>query len=288
MKINWQKILYAFARPFLQKGKWYLVLDGSPLEQTFSRFRITKHAHVDISQMKNVPQNQLLSLIITNGTIEFVLDYRIWVSPKVAKGKDYRKMTDLALDLLKRYKFLQLPLKEVLFDNYFACKKIIDWLNENQCFWVTRLKGNRIVYIKGEAYKLSELNLKTGESIVAELKGVEGNVRILRVLYQDEVVYIASNNVDQDNDTLKKTYCTRWRIEQYHREAKQQLGLEYLWMRNYRSLYNHVGFVCLAYSILSSLRPSNRLTIGDIKRKIQDELYSTRDGIDRFATFYAA
>jgi hypothetical protein len=288
MKINWQKILYAFARPFLQKGKWYLVLDGSPLEQTFSRFRIAKHAHVDISKMKNVPQNQLLSLIITNGTIEFVLDYRIWISPKVAKVKDYRKMTDLALDLLKRYKFLHLPLKEVLFDNYFACKKIIDWLNENKCFWVTRLKGNRIVYIKGKPHKLSDLDLKTEESIVAELKGVAGNVRILRVLYQDEVVYIATNNVDQDNKTLKKTYCTRWRIEQYHREAKQQLGLEYLWMRNYRSLYNHVGFVCLAYSVLSSLRPSNRLTIGDIKRKIQDELYSTRDGIDRFATFHAA
>ena len=288
MKINWQKILYAFARPFLQKGQWYLVLDASSLEQTFSRFRIAKHKHVDINKMKHVPQNQLLSLIITNGTVELVLDYRIWVSPKVAKSKDYRKMTDLALDLLKRYKFLHLPLKEVLFDNYFACKKIIDWLNGNQCIWTTRLKGNRIIYQDGKASRLSDLNLNTGESVVGELKGVKGTVKILRVLYQDEVVFIATNAVDLDNDSLKKTYCTRWRIEQYHREAKQQLGLEYLWMRNYRSLYNHVGFVCLAYSILSSLRPSNRLTIGAIKRKIQDELYSTQDGIDRFASFKAA
>lgn len=288
MQINWQKILYAFARPFLQNGTWYLVLDASPLEQRFSRFRIAKHGHISIKDMKNVPQNQLLSLIITNGTIEFVLDYKIWVSPKVAKASDYKKMTDLALDLLKRYKFLQLPLKEVLFDNYFACKKILDWLNENRCLWTTRLKGNRIVYIDGNRYRLTDLELKTGESLVAELKGVEGNVRIMRVLYQDEVVYIATNRIEQDNSTLKKTYCTRWRIEQYHREAKQQLGLEYLWMRNYRSLYNHVGFVCLAYSILSSLRPSNKVTIGDLKRDIQDELYSTRDGIDRFTHFQVA
>jgi hypothetical protein len=288
MPINWEKILYTFARPFLQLGKWYLVIDGSPLEQPFSRFRIAKHGHVSIKDMKHVPQNQIISLILTNGTIQLVLDYKIWVSPKVAKPSDYKKITVLALDLLKRYQFLKLPVREILFDNYFACKKILDWLNENQYLWTTRLKGNRTVYISGKAQKLDELNLKTGEHILAELKGVPGNVRILRLLYQDEVVYVATNHVNLDKDQLEKTYRTRWGIEQYHREAKQQLGLEYLWMRNYRALYNHVGFVCLAYSILSCLRHSSKTTIGDIKRRIQDELYSTHDGIDRFIHFKVA
>jgi Transposase DDE domain len=288
MRINWEKILYTFARPFLQFGKWYLIIDASPLEQPFSRFRIAKHGHISIEGKKNVPQNQIISLILSNGTIQLVLDYKIWVSPKVAKPSDYKKITVLAMELIKRYQFLKLPVREILFDNYFACKKIIDWLNENKYIWTTRLKGNRTVYIDGQPYKLDNLSLQTGESITAELKGIEGNVRILRVLYQDEGVYVATNNINQDNDSLKRTYCTRWAIEVYHREAKQQLGLEYLWMRNYRALYNHVGFVCLAYSLLSALRPSARVTIGDIKRRIQDELYSTHDGIDRFIHFKVA
>jgi hypothetical protein len=245
MPINWEKILYTFARPFLQFGKWYLVIDGSPLEHPFSKFRIAKHGHVPIQGMKNVPQNQIISLILTNGTIQLVLDYKIWVSPKVAKPKDYKKITILALELLKRYQFLKLPVREILFDNYFACKKILDWLNENQYLWTTRLKGNRTVYINGKPHKLDELNLKTGEHILAELKGVEGNVRILRFLYQNEVVYVATNNVNLDKDQLEKTYRTRWGIEQYHREAKQQLGLEYLWMRNYRALLIQSRWVCL-------------------------------------------
>lgn len=288
MRINWEKILYTFARPFLQSGKWYLVIDGSPLEQPFSRFRITKHGHVSIKEMKHVPQNQVISLIVTNGTIQLVLDYRIWVSPKVSKPSDYKKITVLALELIKRYQFLQLPLKEILFDNYFACKKIIDWLNQNGYIWTTRLKGNRTIYMNGNQHRLEDILTETGQSIVAELKGVDGTVRILRLLYQDEVVYVATNAINKDNESLKKTYCTRWAIEEYHREAKQQLGLEYLWMRNYRALYNHVGFVSLAYSILSCLRPSQKVTIGAIKRQIQDELYSTHDGIDRFIHFQVA
>jgi Transposase DDE domain len=267
MRINWEKILYTFASPFLQSGKWYLVIDGSPLEQPFARFRIAKHAHVSTKSMKYVPPNQVISLILTNGTIQLVLDYKIWVSPKVAKPGDYKKITVLALELLKRAKFLKLPVKEVLFDNYFACKKILDWLNEDQYTWVTRLKGNRIVYINGTPSRLDELNLSTGESIVAELKGVQGQVRILRLLYQDEVVYVATNLVNVDNQELKRRYGIRWDIEVYHREAKQQLGLEYLWMRNYRALYNHVGFVCLAYSLLSALRSSRRLTLGGYQKK---------------------
>jgi hypothetical protein len=171
MRINWEKILYAFARPFLQSGEWYLVIDGSPLEQPFSRFRIAKHNHVSIKGMKYVPPNQVISLILTNGTIQLVLDYKIWVSPKVAKPGDYKKITVLALELLKRAKFLKLPVKEVLFDNYFACKKILDWMNEYQYTWVTRLKGNRIVYINGNPSRLDELNLSTGESILARAIG---------------------------------------------------------------------------------------------------------------------
>jgi len=288
MRINWEKIFYTFARPFLQFGKWYLIVDASPLEQKFAKFRIAKHGHVSTSGKKNVPQNQVVSLILTNGLIQIVLDYRIWVSPKVAQAKDYKKLTLLAFELIKRFHFLKLPVREILFDNYFASKPIIKWLNHNGYHWTTRLKANRTIYMNGQASPLSAMNLKPGEHIVAELKGIEGDVRILCLLYQNETVYVATNNVDLDGGGLEQSYRLRWLIEVFHREAKQQFGLEYLWMRNYRALYNHVGFVCLAYSILSCLRHSHSVTIGDIKRQIQDELYSFRDGIDRFANFLAA
>lgn len=151
--------------------------------------------------------------------------------------------------------------------------------------WTTRLKSNRVLYILGKEFRINDLNLSPGECIQAELRGVLGTVQILHIQYQDETVYVATNDISLDKKQFERSYRLRWKMEEFHREAKQQLGLEYLWMRNYLALYNHVGFVCLAFSILSMIRSRDSLSIGDMKRHIQNELYSIQDGIDRFAQF---
>lgn len=289
VKIVWHILFYTLGRLLCADGKgWFLILDASPLEQRHARFRIAKHAHVPIRDMKNVPHNQVMSLILSNGNIQIVLDYRIWVSQKVAKKADYKKQTQLALELLAQYQFFKMPVKTIVFDNFFSAKRIVTWLNEHQYKWTTRLKSNRVVYIQGKEYRIKELNLSEGDCIQAELRGVPGVIQILSIQYQDEVVYVATNDISKDKQRLEKSYRFRWRIEEFHREAKQQLGLEYLRMRNYRALFNHVGFVCLAFSILSIVGASKNMSIGMVKRRIQDELYSTHDGIDRFSQFCAA
>ena len=53
--------------------------------------------------MNTIKHNQIISLILSNGTTTMVFDYRIWTSPKVAKPYDYVKQPDLALDLIKKY-----------------------------------------------------------------------------------------------------------------------------------------------------------------------------------------
>jgi hypothetical protein len=282
MSINWQKLFYKLAKSFITKGEWFLVLDASPLKQPYAKYRIAKHAFVNIEAQKHVPHNQVISLILTNGVVQIVLDYRIWISPKVSERGDYRKQTDLALDLMARAQFMHLGVKTIFFDSFFASKQIISWLNENGFIWVTRLKGNRVIFRGGQSCKIEELNLKVGETVQAELKDIRQSILILRLHYQDEVVYVATNQSNMDGPELERRYRLRWKIEEFHREAKQQLGLEYLRMRNYRALYNHVGFVCLAYSLLSILQTGKTLGISSVKRRIQDELYSTRDGIDRF------
>jgi Transposase DDE domain len=178
-----------------------------------------------------------------------------------------------------------MPVKTIVFDNFFSAKRILIWLNDNGYKWTTRLKSNRIVYIQGKEFRIKEMNLEEGQCIQAELRGVTGGVQILCIQYQDEIVYVATNDVSLNKHRFEQSYRLRWKIEEFHREAKQQLGLEYLWMRNYLALYNHVGFVCLAFSILSMIRSRPSMSIGDMKRRIQDELYSTHDGIDRFAQF---
>ena len=57
MSINWEKILYTFAKSLLNTGDWALVLDGSPLVQKYATHRIAKHDLVSIEEMERVPYN---------------------------------------------------------------------------------------------------------------------------------------------------------------------------------------------------------------------------------------
>ena len=68
--------------------------------------------------------------------------------------------------------------------------------------------------------------------------------------------------------------------EVFHREAKQKLGLEFLMMQSCKKLTNYVGFVCLAYSLLTVLKQLSNGSIGDVKFKLTDEALGVSSAID--------
>lgn len=282
--INWQKILYKLANSIIVMflgSNWYLVTDGSPLRQEFAQNRITKKGFISIKGMKNVPHDELISLSLTNGIAYIPLDFRIWTSKKVTSSSDYKKKTELFLAMLYQYVVRRIPIKTILFDNGFASKRILRWLNQRGFTWMTRLKDNMNVKLNGKSCKIRDLNLKIGESVVLKITEVEENVKIVRSYYKDETVYIATNQTEIEDTALIETYKKRWLVETFHREAKQHLGLENIRMRNWRKLQNHVGFVCLSYAILSVLRADTRGSIADAKHIIHEEVYQIHDAHER-------
>jgi len=282
-KINWKNLYYQLAKliiPIFKALNFYLTADGTPLKQEYATHRITKNGFVSIKGMKNIPQNEMISIGLTNGTVYIPLDFCIWVSSKVSKPKDYKKKTDMFLNLMKKYLLMQIPVKTIMFDSYFASKKIIKWLNKNGFTWFTRIKKNRIVYISGNKSQLQKLGLNYGESIVCKLNNIKEQVKILRFCLQNEEYYICSNNISLANEYLKAEYLKRWQVEVFHREAKQKLGLENLMMQRWNNLTNHVGFVCLAYSLLTVLKQLSSGSIGYVKFKIADEIFGISSAID--------
>lgn len=284
-KINWKNLFYQLAKliiPIFKALNFYLTADGTPLKQVYGTHRITKKGFISIQGMKNIPQNEMLSIGLTNGIIYIPLDFCIWVSSKVSKSKDYKKKTDMFLNLMKKYLLMQIPVKMIMFDSYFASKKIIKWLNKNDFTWFTRIKKNRIIHVNGNKYQLQKLGLNYDESIVCKLNKISQQVKILRFCLQDEDYYICSNNIHLTNGELKAGYLKRWKVEVFHREAKQKLGLEFLMMQSWKKLTNHVGFVCLAYSLLTVLKQLSFGSIGDVKFKLTDEVLQISSAIDLF------
>jgi hypothetical protein len=284
-KINWNKLFIRLAKVvILMFGRtgFYLASDGSPLKQKHAQYRVAKHGHISIKGKNNIPQNELISLGLTNGIIYIPILWDIWVSPKVCKKSDYKSKPEIFLNLLKRYSILQIPVKTIMFDSFFTSKEIFKWLNKNEFKFTTRIKKNRNIYIDGIKYILDDLSLKEDESVICKLEGINEPVKILMFYHKDEKVYACTNDVSLANAELKAQYKSRWEVEVFHRESKQKLGLENFQVEDWQKLVNHVGFVCLAYSLLSILRQKCGGSIGDVKFNLQDEVYGISTSSDTF------
>lgn len=284
-KINWNKLFIRLAKLVILMFKsigFYLAADGTALTQEYAGCRITKHGHICIKGRKHIPQNEMISIGLTNGTIYIPILWDIWVSNKVCKKSDFKSKPDIFLNLMKRYLLLKIPVKTIMFDSFFTSKKILKWLSDNGFKYTTRIKSNRAIFVDEKEYILSDFGLKEGESIICNLKGINEPVKILMFYRKDEEVYACSNDISLTNDELKAQYESRWECEVFHRESKQKLGLENFQVEDWQKLVNHVGFVCLAYSLLTILKQKCGGSVGDVKFDLQDEVLGISTSADTF------
>jgi len=286
--IDWRKILYTQAKTVLNDNNtedFFLLIDSTPIVQKYAEHRITKNDFVDISEMKSVPNNEVVGLYITNGDIYNPLEFKFWSSSKITNSDDYKKKPKMLIEMLQYYGMNGIPVKKVLFDAFFNSKANLKWLMENKYTFITRIERNRIVFVNGERYVLKELGLNDGESVICELQGIKESVKILRFWHQSEEYYIVTNDLGTTDDNLKQGYLDRWGVEVFHREAKQKLGLQKMLVRSFRKLVNRIGFICVVYAFLTAIKQQVKVSVGKTKRKIQDFIYSTHDSADRLGQF---
>ncbi len=79
--------------------------------------------------------------------------------------------------------------------------------------------------------------------------------------------WIVSNDLSQDSVyEAQKARGVRWKIEEFHREAKQLTGIERCQCRASRIQRNHIGCALLVWSRLKHLAYQSGRTIYQIKR----------------------
>ncbi len=79
--------------------------------------------------------------------------------------------------------------------------------------------------------------------------------------------YIATNDMTQlDTDAVQKASGQRWKIEQFHREAKQTTGLERCQCRLNRSQRNHIAAAMLVWLSVKELADKTKKTVYQLKQ----------------------
>jgi hypothetical protein len=207
----------------------------------------------------------------------WVIDWRVYNPDDDGKTKldHVREMFDNIL-LHKK-----LPFRTVLMDSWYATKEFMLHIERAEKVYVCPLKSNRKVDDSGGAkpyQAVGSLSWTDDEIERGKLIKVRGfprdhKVKLFRVVVKpDRTDWVVTNDLSQAStgDTRKKC-AVRWKIEQYHREVKQVLGIEKCQCRSARAQKNYIGCVVLAWNHITALARKLNTNIYALKSNLLSE-----------------
>lgn len=207
----------------------------------------------------------------------WIIDWRVYDPDTDGKTKldHVREM----FDHVRLHK--KLPFRAVLMDSWYATKDVMLHIERFEKEYVCPLKSNRKVDDSGgdQPYQaVSTLSwtddeLKRGKRIKIHGFPRDHKVKLFRVaVTPDRTDWVVTNDLAQaSTDDTRKQCAVRWKIEQYHREAKQVLGLEKCQCRLARAQKNHLGCVVLAWHHMTTLARQLKTNIYALKKSLLDE-----------------
>ena len=159
------------------------------------------------------------------------LDFRLYLKEDQSREKrvPFKTKIELAQELVETALHLGLDIQGALFDSWFASKEFIKFLRGKGLRWVTRLKADRNIKIKGKYVAIGRFadtlpresfrKVSLGDRIyqvfskAVDLKGV-GQVRIL-ISYDNEEfsgspAFFATDQIRWEGTRILKTYSKRW------------------------------------------------------------------------------
>jgi len=217
-------------------------------------------------------------LYVNPSTEQFwVIDFRIYHPEGDGKSK-----LDHVQDMLNnvvRHKCL--PFAAVLMDTWYATKKMMLFIESlHRCYYCP-LKDNRLVddscgvnpYRHVDSLIWDEYELAHGKTIKIKNFPKMHKVQVFRVVVSTHRTdFVVTNDLSQDSTSGTHQVCGwRWKIEQFHREAKQLTGLEKCQCRRARIQRNHIACAFLVWIRLAQIARSTSKTLYRIKQGLLDD-----------------
>lgn len=201
----------------------------------------------------------------------WVIDYRVYDPQGDGKSK-LDHVVDM-LDNLTTYK--RLPFATVLMDTWYATQAIMAKIDRLEKIYYCPLKTNRNVddsggkhaYKRVDALEWTDEELERGKLVKVRNFPADKKVKLFRVTVStNRTDYIVTNDVSQNSVQDTQEACAeRWRVEEFHREAKQLTGIEACQCRKARIQRNHIACAVLVWTRLKAIAYNVDQTIYQIK-----------------------
>lgn len=201
----------------------------------------------------------------------WLIDYRIYDPQGDGKTKLDHVMEMLSLLVYQK----RLPFQSVLMDSWYATKKVMLHIEKVEKTYYCPLKSNRLVddsvgqnpYQRIDGLTWTDQERQRGKQIKIRGFPKDHKVKLFRVASSTgRTEHVVTNDKAQNDTSLAQQACQwRWKIEQFHREAKQLTGLERCQCRLARIVRNHIGCAFLVWTRLEQVAHQTGQSIYQVK-----------------------
>lgn len=228
----------------------YLIVDDTVITKLFAKVIDCIFWVWSSKAEKTVLGISIVVLCWSNGIITIPLSFRIW-------NKGSKSKCDLALELLLfAKKTLKLRPKYVLFDSYYAAKKIIKQIEQWGWKYATSIKKNRL--FNGQqlsSYRKQPYWIEQGKVLDCKITIVRHGKK-----------YFATNDHSLTSAEVRSLYKLRWKIEEVFRFLHGKLGLDDCQARSTVTQRNHITLCFLAATLIERERQARNMTRYQLKR----------------------
>src|SRR4051794_386903 len=233
--------LWAEAEPTVEKARGVLVIDDSTLDKPYARRIELVTRHWSGKHHKPVLGINLITLLWADGDRKIPVDYRLYSK---ADGKTKH---DHFWEMLLMAKGRGFAPRCVLFDGWYARLENLKQVRGSGWHWLTRLRGNRLVTPEDRRSRALDEVAISSSGTRLHLKGY-GMIQVFRIDAPDgDADYWATSDLGMDEGTRLANAELGFAIENYHRDLKQNCGVEKCQARSERAQRNHIGLAIRAF-----------------------------------------
>ena len=247
---------------------------------------------------KTVWSHVLVTSHVVTGNISAAYDFRPYFREEACTelGIGFKSKIDLAIELVQDFNVSDDERVYVLFDSWYASKKLIDACNAKGFHVIAAFKTNRMMYPAGIQVKVSDFaqqyirhtdlrSVTVGDHRyrVYEYEGQLSDIENVEVLLCWEDGFspektpfcILCTDGALDVVTILRHYLVRWNIETGYRYFKDLLGFDQYQMQSYQAIERFWTIQYLVYAYLEFQRlqwtKEDAMTLGDVVRRIRNE-----------------
>jgi putative transposase len=203
----------------------------------------------------------LVNMVISQEDGKYCIpaDYRIY-----DKEEDKKTRNDHFRDMIHQAKERNLKPKAVVFDTWYSGLDNLKKVRNSGFHWVTGLRKNRVVNGKK---RLEEIEISEEGQIVF-LRGY-GTIRVFKFVSTNRRIdYFATSMLNISREQMSHFMETRWTVEVYHRELKQNNGISRCQAHTCRAQRNHIFLAISAWLFLFLRKRSLYVSFYQLKWEI--------------------